>query len=597
MLLEGNRGTPIPLDTKKGRTLTQSKRNFQFEGFDDQSFFPFRKEILAILAISSLFLFILLYIFGGSNDTNTNIDDVTLQARMIFFLIGPLLSFLFYISLLLFLFFRETYRRTFKIIFEYAMIGGIVSILFALTLNTRAILLAIALSIEFDQEFGIFAFAAIIGPMIEEIGKGIPIYYLSKALITRENSEKEFRLLQNIRTPVMVGSLTGAIFNILETYWYIWNLGYLFELEDKENWQLVSSQIVLRSLNPLHLFTSAILGLGIGLAIWNTNRKVLLNENYSAGLFGFLVAVFFHGLWNGSLVRADEDTQTLELFGIELPLLNVFLIVVSLAGLIFLWSYISKFESVTCDFCDEWHKPPYEPEAHFHLPNISLSLTTKMLGTFRPQVYKCNFCQKVVSGKSCTSCNSKKLFTCGNCNATIPAHASTCWMCQKGVEIPFSTILDYPDHSSSTLSKPLVYILAGFYVPSSLAILVILSNSFSTAEEDSGLIDSLMIIFFFLLILGLTLVQIMRWLNNEYKYAMGYSLSRTIFSMMIIQFAILFLAVGIILMSLSQIEGSFLVGGFLFVVESLLIFRYAITVLLDFSPLFHEVRIERKNGV
>lgn len=596
-MLEGNRGTTNPLDTMKGLTLTQSKRDLRFEGFDDQSFFPFRKEFLAILAISSLLIFVSLYIFGDSTVDGHNIDNQTLQARMIFFLIGPFLSFLFYITLLLFLFFRETYRRTFKIIFEYAMIGGLVSILFALTLNTRAILLAIALAVQFDEEFGLFAFAAIIGPMIEEIGKGIPVYYLSKALITRENSEKEFRLLQNIRTPVMIGSLTGAIFNLLETYWYIWNLGYLFELEDKDNWQTVSSQIVLRSLNPLHLFTSAILGLGIGLAIWNTNRKVLLNENYSAGLLGFLIAVLFHGLWNGSLVRADENTETLELFGIELPFFNVFLIVVSLVGLILLWSYISNFESETCQYCDEWHKPPYDPEGHFHLPKISVSLNTKIVGAFRPQVYKCNFCKKVVTDKSCTSCNSKKLFTCGNCNATIPAHASTCWMCQKRVEMPFSTILDYPDNSSSTLSKPLVYILAGFYVPSSLAILVILSNSFSTAEEDSSYIDSLMIIFFFLLILGLTLIQIIRWLNNEYKYAMGYSLSRTIFSMMIIQFAILFLAVGILLMSLSEFEGSFLFGGFLFIVESLLIFRYAISVLLNFSPLFHEVRIERKNGV
>ena len=57
---------------------------------------------------------------------------------------------------------------------------------------------------------------------------------VSKGLLTRENSDREFRLLQSLRTSVMVGSITGAIFNVLETYWYVWNLGYLFDLDNEQ---------------------------------------------------------------------------------------------------------------------------------------------------------------------------------------------------------------------------------------------------------------------------------------------------------------------------------------------------------------------------
>lgn len=521
-----------------------------------------------------------------------------LRARTIFFLIGPLLSFTFYMSLLLFLFYRETYRRTFKVIFEYSLIGGVVSILFALTLNSRAILIALVLEIGYGDDFGFFVFLAIIGPMIEEIAKAVPVYYISKGLLTRENSDKEYRLLQNLRTPVLVGSITGAIFNLLETYWYVWNLGYLFELDSKENWEIVSSQVMIRALNPLHLFTSAIVGMGIGLTVWNSNRKILLTQDYKTGVQAFLLAIFIHGLWNGSLVLADDDTRTANLFGIEIPIFNVFLLIITLIGILFLWTYVSNFESVHCSYCEEWHRPPYNEVDHYSIPKLSIPITNQILNSIKPQKYQCASCKSIIIGGSCSRCNSMKVFNCGNCYATIPAHSSKCWKCQKSVEVPFGSILNFPDKSASTLSKPLVYILAGFYVPSALTMLIILSNLLSASEEDVSVeIDRIMIIFLFLLFLGLTLVQISRWLNDDYRYAMGYSLSRTIFAMLIIQLAILFLTAGLVMILLARVDANFYLSAALFLVQGLLIFRYAISVLLNFNPVFHEVKIERRGEI
>ncbi|MHA2100404.1 MAG: PrsW family glutamic-type intramembrane protease, partial [Candidatus Kariarchaeaceae archaeon] len=316
-MLEGNRGTNYSINTGVPSSSSKERaQTFKFDGFEEHSFFPFPKRVLLILSIVCALSLFLLYFLSSDTDANSLDRDSMLTARTIFFLIGPLLSFTFYLSLLMFLFYKETYRRTFKIIFEYALIGGIVSILFALTLNTRAILLEFVLAIQYDQEFGIFVFSAIIAPVIEEIAKAVPVYYLSKGLLTRENSDKEYRLLQNLRTPVLVGSITGAIFNVLETYWYVWNLGYLFDLDSEDRWETVSSQVMIRSLNPLHLFTSAIIGVGVGMTVWSTNRKILLNQDYTTGIQAFLLAVFIHGLWNGSLVLADGDTDTVTLFGI-----------------------------------------------------------------------------------------------------------------------------------------------------------------------------------------------------------------------------------------------------------------------------------------
>ncbi|MFV2014941.1 MAG: PrsW family glutamic-type intramembrane protease, partial [Candidatus Heimdallarchaeota archaeon] len=524
-MLEGNRGTRISPQTLVSESSKEKvNQTFKFDGFDEQSFFPFRRRVLLALAIVSATSLILLFYLGSDINSSLLEQESVLRARTILFLIGPLLSFTFYMSLLMFLFYKETYRRTFKIIFEYAIIGGIVSILFALTLNVRAIILALVLAAEFEAKFSIFVFTAIIVPVIEETAKAVPVYYLSKGLLTRENSDKEYRLLQNMRTPVLVGSITGAIFNVLETYWYVWQLGYLFDLDNENSWQIVSSQIMIRSLNPLHLFTSAITGVGVGLTIWNSNRKILLNQDYKTGIQAFLLAVVIHGLWNGSLILADEDTNTLRLFGIELPIFNVFLLIVTLVGIISLWGYMSNFESVLCEYCEEWHKPPYTKEDHYNIPKISVPLTYKILNLIKPRKYKCASCASIVVGVSCSSCNSMKVFNCGNCYATIPAHASECWKCQKSVDVPFGNILAYPDNSASLLSKPLVYILAGFYIPSALTTLIILSNFFSVTDEDiSAEIDRIMIIFLFLLFLGLALVQISRWLNDDYRYAMGYS--------------------------------------------------------------------------
>lgn len=599
ILLEGNKGEKLPTNTIIGRPSNKlSAQTYKFDGFEEQSFFPFPKIVLLILSIISAFTLILLYYLSSDIPSNPLDRDSMLLARTIFFMIAPLLSFTFYMSLLMFLFFKESYRRTFKIIFEYAIIGGIVAILFALTLNVRAVLLALVLSISFDAEFGLFVFIAIIAPVIEEIAKAVPVYYLSKGLLTRENSDKEYRILQNLRTPVLVGSITGAIFNVLETYWYVWNLGYLFDLDNEDNWELISSQVMLRSLNPLHLFTSAIIGVGVGLTVWHSNRKILLNQDYTLGIQAFLLAVFIHGLWNGSLVLADDDTETIKLFGIEIPIFNGFLLIITLVGIFLLWGYISNFESELCSYCEEWHKPPYTKEDHYNIPKITLSKTNKFLNSIRPQKYKCISCKSIIVGSSCTSCNATKVFNCGNCHATIPAHTSKCWKCQKSVAVPFGNILNYPDNSASLLSKPIVYILAGFYIPAALTTLIILSNLFSTVDEDlSSLVDQVMIIFLFLLFLGLTLIQISRWLNDDYKLALGYSLSRTIFAMLIIQLAIIFFAIGIAIVFLVGITGSFFFVGVLFTIESLLIFRYAISVLLDFNPLFHEVKIERRGGI
>ena len=554
------------------------------------SYFPFPKIYFLYTAIISTVLLITL-ILGGSNYifSSTNYAN---DMRLITFVIGPILTFITLFSVLNFLFIEESYRPTFRIILEFSIIGGLISILMALTLNTRAFLIEIAVALTVNQDVGAFIGPAIFAPLIEELAKCLPIYFLSRGLMTRPNEDKEYRVFQNIKTPVYVGAITGMMFNCLETFWYIWNTGYLFDVSNNEAWRSILLQIVLRSTNLLHIFNACVIGVGIGFSLYHSPNKVLRGREYSYAIYGYLMAFGMHALWNGSLVLQTDSTPSIDIFGESLPIVNVILVLITFFGLFSLWIYLRNYSAGLCTYCGEWHVPPYDEEIHYQFTGITPGLYSRIKNSlFRKRtLYTCPTCRNVIGSSRCSNCQNSTSFNCSHCSSPIPAHATACWNCGLKCEPPFVDITLFPETDSSIIVKPVIYILAGFYLPASIAILIIISRSISdTSNQIIKVNDQIMVIYLFLFLIGLAFLRIVRWLNNPFSYSMGHSLARTIFSMLIFQFAMLFIALGIIFVAISGL----LLSGLLFLLESIIILHYGISILFGFSPLFHQVEDER----
>ncbi|MHA2250849.1 MAG: PrsW family glutamic-type intramembrane protease [Candidatus Kariarchaeaceae archaeon] len=552
------------------------------------SYFPVSR-IQLLMATGLLFvLFWLLYGIGEISSSSSFLSDFKVPSRFIFALLGPLISFSIYLCIAIFIFYEETKELEFPIILQYSIVAGIVGILFALTINSRGLLLAILFILEYDQVVGELFAIAIVAPVVEETAKALPIFYISKSLVTDRGRINERRLVQNIRVTVFIGIITGTMFNLLETYWYTWNVGYIFFLDEQQYWQLISFQIVLRALNPLHILAASISGFGIGYALWNTNRKVILLNDYRAALPSFFAAMALHALWNGSALLFADSSYVIYMFGDYLPIFNVILLIFSLIGLPIFWWRIYLFQTSTCNFCGEWHKPPYDANAHLKIPVTRPSFFFRLQSILqrRNRTYSCPNCRKKLMGLKCENCDSTKVFTCSNCGSPIPVYQETCWKCEVHIRPVFDNVMEFEPDFITTFSRSFTYILAGFYIPSALSYLILMSREVNSADEPDSTLDIMAIQFLFLLLLGLSMIMTIKWFHNEQTQALGLSLSRMITGMVLLQFAILMLFVGFFLWILAVVA-QFWIAGLLFILEGIIIIIYSIEVIFGFQPVFH----------
>jgi RsiW-degrading membrane proteinase PrsW (M82 family) len=556
---------------------------------------PVSRQKLAISLVLFLVIFSVSYIFGeyiSSTKDYSNVILLFLQeninvSRFIFVLIGPILSFGIYLSIATMIFYEELKRVEIRIILQYSIVASLVAILFAITLNSRAILIALLVAVSFDERIGIFFFAAIIPPIVEETAKALPIYYLARSYATQPGEIKERKLIQSMSIPVYIGTITGAMFNMLETYWYTWNLGYIFQIKDQGNWHAISFQIILRSLNPLHVLNACLSGYGIGIMLWYVTSKTIRSSDFKYAFPYFFAGMLLHGLWNGSAVLSPESSY-IGFFGDQIPLFNFGLIFVSVLGLALLWVHTVQFSSEKCSICDEWHKPPYTSDVHIKQVSYRSSTIFKLYQILlrRRKRTFCVECNLVYVGIQCT-CSSTHSFICRNCYSPIPVYQDKCWKCKIELSPVYNQVLDFSEDNVTRGSKAFIIILVGFYLPTAVSYLILLTNDINAGDQESA--DFEAIRFFFLLILGFALLVIMKWSVGDGNQAMGISLSRMVTGMVIFQFSIIFQLVGLSFWIISaQIFTPFLIlTGFLFIIEGIIIAAIALDIILGFRAVFH----------
>ncbi|MHA2170124.1 MAG: PrsW family glutamic-type intramembrane protease [Candidatus Kariarchaeaceae archaeon] len=556
---------------------------------------PISRQHLVIPLVLFFIIFSTSYIFGEyisptkdySNSILRFLQENINVSRFIFVLMGPILSFGFYLSVATIIFYEELKRVEIRIILQYSIIASLISLLFAITLNSRAILIALLVAVGFDERIGIFFFAAIIPPIVEETAKALPIYYLARSYATQPGVTKERKLIQNMSIPVYVGTITGAMFNLLETYWYTWNLGYIFQIKDQENWHSISFQIILRSLNPLHVLNACLSGFGIGIMLWRVTSKTVRLSDFRHAFPYFFAGMFLHGLWNGSAVLSPESSY-IRFFGDQLPLFNLGLIFVSLLGLSLLWARTLQFSSTKCSICDEWHEPPYTSDVHIMKASYRSSSIFKLYQVLlrRSKRKHCMECKLVYVGQQCT-CTSTHSFICKNCYSPIPVYQDRCWKCKIEISPVYTKVLDFSEDNITRGSKAFILVLVGFYLPTALSYLILLTNDISAGDQVSA--DFEAIRFLFLLILGFALLIITKWSIGDKNQAMGISLSRMVTGMVIFQFSIIFLFVGLSFWIISSllITPLLILTGFLFIIEGIIIAAVSLDIIFGFRAVFH----------
>ncbi len=537
----------------------------------DKSYFHISRSRILYLSLLSALLFILLAIAG--------INDIW-QSRLYFSLIGPILSFSAFILFFLWIVYEESKEPGFPLIFEYSVIAGIASIIIAISLNSRAFLIIVTNFIEIDQqELGVVVAIGIVGPLIEEFAKALPIFYLVNAKITRSGSDREQRILNNGKIPIFIGLITGAIFNVLETYWYIFNSGIVFT--EFYEWNITALQIVLRAVNPIHMVAAAFSGYGVSLALWSNRGDSIGRNQFSTIFKGFMVAFVIHSLWNTSAILGELfDWPSTVFFGYSIPLANVVLMLVSQILLLLLITQMSKFSSAKCDFCGNWHIPPYEEEDHefYFEPRTTLIYRIIDMISKKKNKYTCKNCKDKIENNTCR-CGASNIFQCPKCKYSVPAYATICWYCQQELIPPFKNVFEYPISNTEKISVGMAFVFAGFYAPSSIVLLIYhLKNS-------RGYTNTLIISVFYL-ILAFVYIIMIKWYFTPTRRSIAISLARSLFGMVIIQYALFLI---FILSYIKEIAtNNEFISIVLVSINIVILLYYAFKVIFDHNPLFHE---------
>lgn len=528
------------------------------------------RRVMNRLLITTVFLFFLFAILGESG---------ILVARYIFGLFGPILGFGSYLLFFFSVFYKQIQEEdAFYEIFSFSVISGTVAIIFALTLNGSAILAAIAfLSIGaqiIDPVVLLGIAIGVVAPFIEEVAKAIPIFVLSRALFTSWG-KKERRLFNNFGIIVLSSVIVGGFFTFLETYWYTFGAGIVFNLNDLESWQFTFGQIMIRMLSPLHITTTGVMGIGIAVSLYRNYRLEMTLRDYTPFYISFLLAFFFHGLWNGTLVIATVlPMPMVTIFHNEIPLLIVAYAVVAFSSIGFFYVYSKRFFEDICPYCENWHTPPYDDELHHFTGTVITTAPNLLAGR---QMHKLSYCMNCNNPKTgdelCKVCNAATVFACANCKNVVPAYADSCWFCKYQLSPGFDDTLNYKTSPMTTVAVGFIKFMAGFYVPLALALAIL--------GVIMGITPDLVVQFFFFVLIGLGYIASLFWMNSDRYKSLGISLARTLVTIFTFQLGL----------TLILIASIFLVGSILsfilYMVEVALIFWFSIQMLIGYRPLVH----------
>lgn len=485
------------------------------------------KVLLLSVNIGTLVLFLVLLYFSQASSPYVE------PARVAFAILGPTLTFLFYISLPLWAFSLEFRTQSFRLGFIFVILGGVIGVMFALSVNTRAILLPIIL-LEFgiDPELAGFIFSAVLVPFIEEFAKFFPVYIVGRLTILNEYG-KEHRLVNNPLQLLYFGLITGAVFNILETYLYTWNVGYVFQTDDPLIWFATAFQIVLRSLNPLHLLASMLSTLGLLYVLYNSPESSVGSRQNFVGWIGYLAAVILHGLWNGAAVLTDR-LPGLIIYDVQISWINILLLISSLIvvfGIILVMMYYSPS---FCDNCGLWH----DNQLHNNKSNAYLKIS--LLGQILKGEYRCTTCSKIHYQSTCPQCNSTELYRCEGCYHAVPVYERTCWNCKRELKPIYDDILKVSTPYMNEFSRGVMLVILGSYIPVTLYLIFIIPEFYSNrVYSDFVLIQVLLFTIFSSVLLSIYLLA-----SRKRNQALGVLLSRFVISIVLIQLSITFIAFG-----------------------------------------------------
>lgn len=184
------------------------------------------------------------------------------------------------IAIILFIIYRDKFNREPPLVLAVSFIWGVLSILPALGLEIAAG--------YFNEESieGTIIFAFLGVALIEEAVKFIPLRYYS---FTRVSFDEP---LDGIVHGVMVGMGFATVENVL----------YVFQHGADTGWLRMFTAV------PGHASWGAIMGYYVGKAKFNYSKRIPLL------LLGFVLAVFFHGLYDACLFltkQVDKDTAVL----------------------------------------------------------------------------------------------------------------------------------------------------------------------------------------------------------------------------------------------------------------------------------------------
>ncbi|MFX1282813.1 MAG: PrsW family glutamic-type intramembrane protease [Promethearchaeota archaeon] len=277
----------------------------------------------------------------------------------------------------------------------------------------------------------------IILPANEEIMKILPIIVVARASIIFFNPEKsdpssEYKThhsIMTLRQFGFYGIVSGTIFTFLELFLYQWQL-----VDSTEATEEIFVQILFRTLAPVHILTTFLITLGIGLFL----IRVAENTSYRTSILtstGYFIAGWaLHSLWNTinifyGVFRQDAES---ELYMI-LTIFGIFIFIMLFTGIIRIFKPLPRI----CSHCGLEEKGYHLHDKHiiktstYH--KILLPLFSYMSINKLKKSISCPFCANPLILGTCSSCGASTFVTCPQCNGFISETTSVCPHCNKKI--------------------------------------------------------------------------------------------------------------------------------------------------------------------
>jgi hypothetical protein len=276
-------------------------------------------------------------------------------------------------------------------------------------------------------------------------------------------------------------------------------------------------------------------------------------------------------------VLSTDSSQLISFIGLDLPVINVILLILCQIILLFVIVGTSRLNTVRCDFCSEWHALPFDKNAHQINYYYSPSFVNYMTNSTDQVTYACLACGFRYLGERCPNCDVTKTFVCSNCHYPYPVYENTCWKCNKSVATVYDRIMDFKSDDMNELSIGFSLFFASVYIVVLLQLIISLPNLLGSTESDFVLVSYMLY-----LIIGITMFGIYNWSRSNNNPIFGKLLARYIVAIAVIQLGLYFLGIGFnIVVAFSSIFVIFLsiVIFLIFMIAGIRIFNAGVVVI------------------